>query len=100
MSMAWITEDADGCLLTVKAVPRASRSELSGVEARGLRVRLQAPPVDGKANAALVELLAGALDVPRRAVTVVAGATGRLKRVRVAGLCAAAIRTRLGITNH
>lgn len=51
-----------------------------------LLVRLSAPPVDGAANAALVEFLAEVLGVPRRSLTIVSGATAREKRVAVAGL--------------
>lgn len=93
---AWIVAMGDGCQLTVKATPRASRNEIAGAEAGWLRVRLQAPPVDGKANAALVEFLAETLDLPKRAVTVVSGETGRIKKVRVAGVSAAAARAKLG----
>jgi uncharacterized protein YggU (UPF0235/DUF167 family) len=58
---------------------------------------VSAPPVEGAANDALVELLARTLDLPRRAVTVVSGERGRLKRIRIDGLTAAEARTRLGI---
>ena len=94
--MSWIQPIAGGCVLTVKVTPRASRTETAGAEAAWLRVKVQAPPVDGKANAALVEFLASALDLPRRAVGVIGGETGRLKRVRVLGLDPAAVRARLG----
>lgn len=94
--MSWIKSTPSGCLLTIKATPRASRSEVAGVEGVWLRVRLQAPPVDGKANAALVEFLAGILDVRRRDVTLVAGEKARIKQVHVAGVSAEAVRGRLG----
>jgi len=58
--------------------PRASRSEIIGQHGAALKVRLQAPPVDGAANEALVRLLADSLGVPQRSVRVVAGATSRL----------------------
>jgi len=92
---AWIIASNDGCLLTVKATPRASRTEIAGADAAWLRIRLQAPPVDGRANEALVEFLAKMLELPRRAVTVVSGETGRVKRVHIAGLVAAAVCARL-----
>jgi uncharacterized protein (TIGR00251 family) len=95
LATSWIAAAPDGCSLAVKATPRASRSEIVGIDSQGLRVRLQAPPVDGKANTALVELLADALDLPRRAVAVVGGETSRLKRVRVAGLTPADVLIRL-----
>ena len=93
--MDWIVPEAGGCRLTVKVTPRAARTEAAGAEAGWLRVRLQAPPVDGKANAALVEFLADALDLPRRAVAIVGGETARVKRVRIAGLGVAAVRAKL-----
>ena len=58
---------------------------------------MSAPPVEGAANDELVELLAGTLDVPRRALTVVSGERGRLKRIRIEGLTVPEVRTRLGI---
>ena len=94
---AWIIASNDGCLLTVKATPRASRTEIAGADAAWLRIRLQAPPVDGRANEALVEFLADKLDLPRRAVAVVSGETGRIKKVRIAGLGVEELRERLGV---
>jgi uncharacterized protein (TIGR00251 family) len=76
----------------VRVQPRASRSEIVGLHGDALQVRLAAPPVDGAANAALVELLAAALGVPRRAVRVAAGATSRGKIVEVDGARAENIR--------
>jgi uncharacterized protein len=70
-------------ILTVKVVPRASKPGLV-VEPDGtLKARLQSPPVDGAANAELVELLAEAFDLPRRAVTIAGGAHARTKRVEL-----------------
>ena len=62
-----------------------------------LLVRLQAPPVDGAANTELIVLLAAALDVPRRAVAIVAGERGRVKRIRVTGVDPAVAARRLGL---
>ena len=65
--------------------PRASRDSLvSGTDAH-FAVRLAAPPVEGAANAALVSLVAKAFDVPKRAVTLIAGDASRLKRLAIAG---------------
>lgn len=69
----------------VKVQPRARRQGIVGIEAERLKIALTAPPVDGAANEALVAFLAEALGVPRRAVLIVRGQTGRLKTVRVEG---------------
>jgi uncharacterized protein (TIGR00251 family) len=75
--------------------PGAARSELVGRHGDGWRARVAAPPERGRANRALVELLAEALGVPRDKVTVVAGKTARRKVVEVDGLDAAEIDRRL-----
>ena len=92
---AWIVATKDGCQLTIKATPRASRTAVAGADAAWLRIRLQAPPVDGRANEALIDFLADTLDLPRRAITVVSGETGRLKKVHIAGMAAVAVQARL-----
>ncbi len=80
-------DDRDGGVrFSVRVQPRASRNEIVGLHGDALKVRLSAPPVDGAANAALVELLADALGVPRRAVRIVAGETSRGKVVEVDGV--------------
>jgi hypothetical protein len=78
--------------VAVHVQPRASRSEIIGQHGAALKVRLQAPPVDGAANEALVHLLADSLGVSRRSVRVVAGATSRTKTVEVDGTTEAAVR--------
>lgn len=83
------------CTLAVKAVPNAPRSTLAGWLGEALKVRVQAPPVEGRANEALCAFLAGELDLPRRAVTVLRGDTSRLKLVRIEGLAEADVRARL-----
>lgn len=80
----------DGVVLSVRVVPRAGRAGLAGIRDDALLVRLGAAPVDGAANAELVETLAEAFGVPRRAVSIVSGGRARLKRVRIDGVSAAA----------
>ena len=75
-----------GCELAIRVVPRASKAGVAGMRADAVLVRLGAAPVDGAANAELIETLAGALGLPRRAVSITAGATTRTKRVHVEGL--------------
>jgi uncharacterized protein len=79
----------------VRVQPRAARDALVGVRAGALVVRLNAPPVDGRANDALARFLGRLLDVPPSAIALVRGATGRDKVVRVAGVDAARVRARL-----
>lgn len=91
-------EQRDGAVrIPVRAQPRASRDEIVGEYGGALKVRLAAPPVEGEANRALTKLLAKRIGVPRSAVSVVAGETGRNKVVEVAGVDVAAVRQALGI---
>lgn len=84
-----ITEQPGRVIFDVHVVPRASRSAVVGLHDGSLKVALDAPPVDGAANEALVKLLAKLLGVPRRAVTLVRGHSSRKKTLSVEGVCAA-----------
>jgi uncharacterized protein (TIGR00251 family) len=77
---------------SVRVQPRAANPGVDGIHGGALKVRLSAPPVDNAANEALVLLLADELGVPRRAVRVVAGATGRTKVIEVDGVDEARVR--------
>jgi uncharacterized protein len=88
VSASWIQEVAGGVVLELLIQPRASRTRVVGEHDGRLKIQLAAPPVDGEANAALIEFLAKALDVPRRDIELLTGETGRRKRVRVRGLTA------------
>jgi uncharacterized protein len=84
------TATADGLVITVRLTPKGGRDAIDGVErlADGravVRARVRAAPSDGAANTALLRLLADRLDVAPRDVTLMAGATGRIKRIRIAG---------------
>ena len=81
-----ISPSAAGVLLRLRIQPTASRDEVTGVMGDSIKVRLAAPPVDGAANEALVDLLASRLRVPRSAVELVSGRQGRIKLVSVKGL--------------
>lgn len=83
------------CLLAIKAIPNAPRSEIAGWLGEALKVKVHAPPVEGRANEVLCEFLAGQLALPRRALTVARGDTSRHKLVRIAGLSLAEVRNRL-----
>lgn len=93
--MILIEPVADGIRFSVKVQPRSKASELAGTFGSALKVRLQAPPVDGAANEALVELLAQSLGVPRRDIRILHGEHSRLKSVEVRGVSASAALERL-----
>ncbi len=84
-----------GCIITVRVIPRSSRSCIDGTRGDAWLVRLRTPPVDGAANAELIEVLATALGVPRRALAIVGGDRSRTKRVRIEGLDEATVAARL-----
>jgi uncharacterized protein (TIGR00251 family) len=77
--------DGSDWILELRVQPRASRTEFSGLRGDRVRVRLNAPPVDGRANAALIEFVADAFGVPRARVTVEQGLASRDKRIRIHG---------------
>ena len=85
------------CTLALKVIPNAPRNEIAGRLGDAIKVKIHAPPLEGRANDALCEFLAERLNVPRRAVTVVRGDTSRQKVVRVDGLSLAEATTRLGL---
>jgi uncharacterized protein (TIGR00251 family) len=85
------------CILAVKAVPNAPRSEVVGRLGEAVKIKVHAPALEGKANDALCAFLAAALALPRRAVVVQTGDTSRHKLVRVEGLSLAEVEARLGL---
>lgn len=84
--MTWLREDGDGVVFTLHIQPGAKRTETAGTHGDALKIRLAAPPVDGKANDALVAFLAKTLGVPKSHVELIAGQSSRAKRVRVGGI--------------
>jgi uncharacterized protein (TIGR00251 family) len=81
---------ADGVALTVRLTPKGGRDSIDGIETLSdgravLKARVRAVPSEGEANAALVKLLAKALDVPARSVAVIGGASARVKRIAIGG---------------
>ena len=81
-----ISPSPDGVVIDVRVIPRAGKAGIAGTRNGALLVRLNAPPVDGAANAELVEVLSDALGVPRRSITLESGERSRTKRVRVLGV--------------
>lgn len=97
--MSWLRADAAGTTLTLHIQPGAKKTEVVGAHGEALKIRLHAPPVDGKANAHLLAFLADCLAVPKAAVTLLGGETSRAKRVRVFGVDAAYVRARLAASD-
>jgi uncharacterized protein (TIGR00251 family) len=98
------TATADGLAVSVRLTPKGGRDAIDGIErlADGravLKARVRAAPSEGAANAALIRLMAQALDVAPRDVSLAAGATARIKRIKIAGdgtALAAALQKLLG----
>jgi uncharacterized protein (TIGR00251 family) len=83
MASAWLREEGDALVIALHVQPGAKRSEVAGLHGDALKVRLAAPPVEGKANDALRRFLADAFGVPLRNVVLLSGETSRDKRVRI-----------------
>ncbi len=79
----------------LRVAPRASKNAIDGVRDGRLVVKVTAPPVDAAANDAVIALLASVLDISKRQVAIVLGATGRSKTVELTGVSAETIRARL-----
>ena len=91
MTPITVEQRPGGVRFHVRVQPRASRNEISGALGGALKVRLQAPPVDGAANDALVAFLAEVLGVPKRGVRIVAGLSSRAKLIEVDGIATSAV---------
>jgi uncharacterized protein len=86
---------ADGCTVSVRVHPGARRNAVSGVHDGAVKISLTTPPVDGRANEALIAFVAELLGIPRGRVSLVAGMTSRTKVLRVTGKSAAEVRAAL-----
>ena len=82
-------------LLTIRVIPRAAKPGPAGMRDGTFLIRLSAPPVEGAANAELIELLSDLLDIPKRNISILAGERSRTKRVEVIGIDEAAAHARL-----
>jgi uncharacterized protein len=87
-----IASSRDGVVIDVRVIPRARRSGPGGVRDHALLLRIQAPPVEGAANAEVIDILADLLGVPQRAVSILSGHHSRRKRVAVTGIAVDAAR--------
>jgi len=91
----FLTAQADGVALAIKLQPRAAKNEITAIRGPELRIKVTAPPVDAAANEALLRLLADTLDCPRGKITLIRGQTSRHKIVKVSGLSATEVLTKL-----
>lgn len=88
-ALQFTRDTPDGCTLSVRVHPGAKRDAVTGLHAGAVKIALNAPPVDGKANEALIAFVAERLNVPRAKVALVAGQTSRSKTLRITGKSAA-----------
>ena len=88
-----VRETSAGAVFRVRVVPRAARSGIAGLQDDALKLRIMAPPVEGKANDECIRLLAELLGVKRGQVTIIAGHASRTKTVAVEGLKADRVAT-------
>jgi len=79
------TKTATGATFRVRVQPGASKNEIVGVQEDALKIRINAPPVKGKANGALIDFLAEKLGVKKSEVEIISGHTSRIKKIKVVG---------------
>ena len=94
--MSFLRESNERLFLTVRVTPRSDRDEITGIHGDALKIRLNAPPVDGKANDRLVRFLSEHLKIPNAQVQIIRGFASREKQLLVTGLKAEELLARLG----
>ncbi|HET9839736.1 MAG TPA: DUF167 domain-containing protein [Candidatus Angelobacter sp.] len=93
--MVPLNENTKGISFAVRVQPRARKNAITGVMGDAIKVALTAPPVEGRANQAVIEFFAELFQIPRASVTIASGEASRNKVIRVAGLGRAAVEQRL-----
>ena len=96
MKSSWLAGDGADAVLTLHVQPGAKRTELAGMHGEALKIRLAAPPVDGRANDCLIGFIAKTLDVAKSRVELLSGASSRAKRLRILGMDAESVGRKLG----
>jgi uncharacterized protein (TIGR00251 family) len=81
----WYYRDKENVIVTVYVQPNAKRTELVGFYGDALKIRLSSPPIDGRANDALLNFVAKVFDVPRRQVELIRGGKSRYKKITISG---------------
>lgn len=92
-----IEATSNGFRLRLLIQPKASKSEIVGPHNGALKIRIQAPPIEGRANEALIEFLSDIFHLPKRSIELLRGETGRTKTVEVTGLSFDKAKVILGI---
>lgn len=95
--MISFTERPEGVLFQIKVLPRSARSEVTGVHGDALKIKITAPPVEGKANEEIVRFLAKRLGVKSAQVSIVNGGHSQIKTIAVSGMTGQQIRERLDL---
>ncbi|MGH9492563.1 MAG: DUF167 domain-containing protein, partial [Terriglobales bacterium] len=95
LKMIPIRKDSAGATFSVRVHPRARKNAITGILGNALKLSLIAPPVEGRANDAVIEVISEVLRLPRSSVTIAAGHRSRNKVVRVNGITADTLRQRL-----
>lgn len=96
--MATVKDSTSGVTFAVKIQPRARKNAITGEVGEAIKVGLTAPPVEGRANEAVIRFFADLFEIPRSSVTIASGATSRTKVLRIAGLRREAVQDRLAKT--
>lgn len=94
-----LRQTANGITFSVKVQPRARKNAITGIVGDALKLSLTAPPVEGKANQAVIDFLADFFDIPRSSVTIASGKTNRLKMVNIRGARLENLQQRLAAVN-
>lgn len=94
--MITLRDTPDGCTLPVRVHPGAKRNAITGTHDGAVKISLTTPPTDGRANEALIAFLAERLNIPRSRIALVSGQTSRSKVLRITGLNATEVESRLG----
>ncbi len=90
-----VRDTASGATFSVRVQPRAKKNAITGEMGDALKLSLTAPPIEGRANEAVVDFFAKLLNVARSSVTIAAGESSRNKVIRVSGMSADSLRARL-----
>jgi uncharacterized protein (TIGR00251 family) len=90
-----VNETAKGVTFAIKVQPRARKNAIIGTVGNALKLALTAPPVEGKANQAVIEFFADFFEIPRSSVSIASGETSRNKVIRISGVSAQHVRERI-----